>query len=164
MINPNRRKSKDNPYKIVFNNVEKIYIVSFKDGTNKLNEVEVSKEIFDVFNESELNDISTMHKDRKHIDYRNYDDSEIIENLIFNKSKDKYKILEDDYIKEVEHQELRKVIDELSNIQKRRIKMYYFEELNLEQIAKIEHTSFQMISKSIKQGIENLKKILKNKI
>ena len=55
-------------------------------------------------------------------------------------------------------------INKLSDVQKRRIKMYYFEELNLEQIAKIEHTSFQMISKSIKQGIENLKKILKNKI
>lgn len=39
--------------------------------------------------------------------------------------------------------------------------MYYFEQLKLEKIAEIEHTSFQMISKSIKQGIENLKKILK---
>lgn len=164
MINPNRRKSKDNPYKIVFNNVEKIYIVSFKDGTNKLNEVEVSKEIFDVFNESELNDISTMHKDRKHIDYRNYDDSEIIENLIFNKSKDKYKILEDDYIKEVEHQELRKVIDELSNIQKRRIKMYYFEDLTLQEIADIEGCSVKNVYKSIELAKEKLKNILKNKI
>ena len=43
MINPKRKKSKDNPYTIIFNNLRNIYIVSFKDGTNKLNEVEVSK-------------------------------------------------------------------------------------------------------------------------
>ena len=101
MVNPKRRKSTDNPYTIVVNNVRNIYIVSFKDGTNKLNEVEVSKEVFDVFNDFELNDISTMHKDRKHIDFRSYDDSEVIENYLFNNSRKNYKYLEDSYIEEL---------------------------------------------------------------
>ena len=52
---------------------------------------EVSKEVFDVFNDFELNDISTMHKDRKHIDFRSYDDSEVIENYLFNNSRKNYK-------------------------------------------------------------------------
>jgi DNA-directed RNA polymerase specialized sigma subunit len=50
-------------------------------------------------------------------------------------------------------------INKLSSTQRRRIKMYYFDELDLKTIATIEHTSFQMISKSIKQAIKNLKKI-----
>lgn len=41
-------------------------------------------------------------------------------------------------------------INKLSYTQRRRIKMYYFDELDLKTIATIEHTSFQMISKSIK--------------
>ena len=77
---------------------------------------------------------------------------------------DKPLSLEDEFIRKSRFEDLINAINKLSDVQKRRIKMYYFEELNLEQIAKIEHTSFQMISKSIKQGIENLKKILKNKI
>ncbi len=38
--------------------------------------------------------------------------------------------------------------------------MYYFDDLDLKTIASIEKTSFQMISKSIKQAIKKLKKIL----
>ena len=40
------------------------------------------------------------------------------------------------------------------------LKMYYFDDLDLKTIASIEKTSFQMISKSIKQAIKKLKKIL----
>ena len=35
--------------------------------------------------------------------------------------------------------------------------MYYFDDLDLKTIASIEKTSFQMISKSIKQAIKKLK-------
>lgn len=69
--------------------------------------------------------------------------------------------LEDEFIRKSRFEDLINAINKLSDVQKRRIKMYYFEQLKLEKIAEIEHTSFQMISKSIKQGIENLKKILK---
>ena len=74
---------------------------------------------------------------------------------------DKPLSLEDEIIRKFTFEDLKNAIKELPEIQQRRIKMYYFEQLKLEKIAEIEHTSFQMISKSIKQGIENLKKILK---
>ena len=74
---------------------------------------------------------------------------------------DKPMSLEDEFIRKSRFEDLINAINKLSDVQKRRIKMYYFEQLKLEKIAEIEHTSFQMISKSIKQGIENLKKILK---
>ena len=39
--------------------------------------------------------------------------------------------------------------------------MYYFEDMTLEEIAKIEKTTFQAISKSIKNGIDKIKQNLK---
>lgn len=159
---PKRFKSKDNPYTIYFNNVKNVYFVSFRDGNNKFNEVEVSKEVFDVFNESELSDISQMHKDRKHKDYRSFDDSEFMEDILYSKTKEKYNILEDDIIQQIENEELHNLILQLPNIQKRRIIKYFFQDMTLQEIANSEHCSFQAIDYSIDQAIMNLKKKLKN--
>ena len=59
-------------------------------------------------------------------------------------------------------EDLRKAINKLSEVQKRRIKMYYFENMNVEEIALIENTTHQAVSKSIRKGIEEIKKIIKN--
>lgn len=40
--------------------------------------------------------------------------------------------------------------------------MYYFEDMTLEQIAAVEGSTHQAISKSINKGIEEIKKIIKN--
>lgn len=58
-------------------------------------------------------------------------------------------------------EELKLAINQLSTIQKRRIKMYYFEDMTLEEIAKIEGATHQAISKSINKGIDEIKKIMK---
>ena len=42
--------------------------------------------------------------------------------------------------------------------------MYYFEDKTLEEIAKIENTSHQAISKSLQNSIKKLKNLLKFKI
>ncbi len=59
-------------------------------------------------------------------------------------------------------EELRKAINQLSNVQKRRIKLYYFEDMTLEEIAKLENTTHQAISKTIHKAIEEIKKITKS--
>ena len=45
--------------------------------------------------------------------------------------------------------------------QRRRLMKYYFEDKNYEQIAQEEGCSFQMVAKSVKAAIRNLKKILR---
>ena len=50
----------------------------------------------------------------------------------------------------------------LSNIQKRRIKMYYFDDMTLKEIAKIEKCSIMSVKESIDSGINKLRKNLKN--
>lgn len=44
---------------------------------------------------------------------------------------------------------------------RRRLMKYYFEDKNYEQIAQEEGCSFQMVAKSVKAAIRNLKKILR---
>ena len=72
-----------------------------------------------------------------------------------------YMNISDEVEKNVENDILRDAINELSEVQKRRIKKYYFEDKTVYQIAEEENATHQAISKSLKQAIEKLQKILK---
>ena len=66
-------------------------------------------------------------------------------------------IVENDFVS----RELKNAINQLSDVQKRRIKMYYFENKTVEEIAVIEKTTHQAVSETIRNGIANISKILK---
>lgn len=160
MIKIIKKWFEDNEYKEIQYDTEiKQYYYCFKDMNKKAQRIAVERKIAAVYLHS-----SKIIKRQQHEYERHTEQSEIFENKLNERVMDKPLSLEDEFIRKSRFEDLINAINKLSDVQKRRIKMYYFEELNLEQIAKIEHTSFQMISKSIKQGIENLKKILKNKI
>ena len=63
---PKRRKSKDNHYTIYI--IDNQYIVEFKDGTEILQRLNISKDIYDSFNEFELKDKSQMNEFDNHIE------------------------------------------------------------------------------------------------
>lgn len=159
---PKRRKDKDNPYTLDYNDNEHIYTVSFMDSKNKIHNVEVSKKVFEAFDRFELEDISQLHKMDKHIDGRNIDNNDSTDIVLYHLGVTTYKSVEEEVEDKLQNEELYKAINLLSKTQKRRIKMYYFDNLSLEQISKIEKCSFQAISKSILTGITNLKNKLKN--
>ncbi len=150
---PKRRKSKDNPYtRKVINNK---YFILFKDVSNVTRMIEVNKEIYNAFDQFELDDLKEMNEFDRHIEHK-----ELTEESIHNRGVNKIEGIDDYIIRKTAYEELMDAINQLSCTQRRRIKMYYFDELDLKTIAAIEKTSFQMISKSIKQGIKKLKKIL----
>ena len=72
----------------------------------------------------ELEDISQMHKFERHIEH-----SELYEGTLNERAVDKPISLEDIVENTIVNEEIRKAIDSLSEIQKRRIKLYYFEGL-----------------------------------
>ena len=153
---PKRRKHKDNPYVIDYVQEFDIYIVSFKDINGKLHKVEVSKEVYNAFNQFELDDLSELNEFDNHIEH-----SEIFENNLNSRAKEKPLSLEDEVINKLTLEELKLAINKLSDTKKKRIKMYYFDEMTLEQIAKREHTSHQAISKSLHEALAEIKKIIK---
>lgn len=57
---------------------------------------------------------------------------------------------------------LKKAIDELSVIQRKRIKMYYFEGLSQKEIAEVEGVSLRAVQYTLNEAISELRKILKN--
>ena len=69
--------------------------------------------------------------------------------------------VEDTVLNKLEEEHLHSAIQQLSEIQRRRLMKYYFEDKNYEQIAQEEGCSFQMVAKSVKAAIRNLKKILR---
>lgn len=155
---PKRRKYKDNPYTLGYDEVTNKYIVCFKNINGVIEQAEITEEIYKTFDRFELDDLSELNEYDNHIEH-----SEIFENNLYqraiNKSPSTVELAE----RNIRNDELKKAINCLSEVQRRRIELYYFEDMTLEEIAKMEQTSHQAVSKSIKKAIEELKELLKNK-
>ena len=63
---PKRRKYGDNPYTLNEITLNNKYFISFKDGNGIFNKVEVSKDIYELFNYYELRDLSQMNEYDNH--------------------------------------------------------------------------------------------------
>lgn len=150
---PKRRKKMDNPYNLKIINSN--YYIIFKSN-NKYNEVEVTKEVFDLMNRFELDDLKELNEFDRHIEH-----SELTEHTLNNRMLFKEESIEDLIIRKTSLEDLRKAINMLSEVQRRRIKLYYFDELTEKEIAKLENVSQKNISKSLTVAKNNLKEILK---
>lgn len=95
---------------------------------------------------------------------RHIEHSEIYEENLSKRIVDKPIELEDYVIKKISFEDLNNAINLLPEVQKRRIKKYYFENKTEEQIAKEESATHQSVHIILVRALENLKKLLKNKI
>ena len=139
---PKRRKDKYNPYTL-HTEKGKYYIV-FIDVNNHIQKVEVSKKIFDSFNKFELEDISQMNEYDRHLEH-----SEVYEHTL-HKKKDSSGWSLEEYFENVQVTEnLHIAINKLPEVQKRRLKKYYFEEKSFEEIALEEGCTYQSIQRSV---------------
>lgn len=153
MKNPKRRKDKYNPYTMACENK---YLIKFQDVNNSNNVVEVSREIYQAFNEFELSDLSQMNKFDRHIEHLKLD-----ENVLNSKMRNQQISIEDAIIKKMELQKLHNLILKLPQIQKRRITMYFLKEMTLKEIAQKEHCSIRAIQYTINIALKNLKNFFK---
>lgn len=151
---PKRRKDKYNPYTIY--EKEGYFYVSFKDGQDKLQKFEISKELYNTFNSFELEDLVHLNVMDRHMEQ-----SEQWESTLNIRALQKIEDIDEIVIKKIEVQRLHKAIKSLPEIQRRRIWLYYFEDMTCEQIAEKERCSFQAVSKSIAAAEKRMKKILK---
>ena len=160
MVNrPKRRKDKDNPYSLNFK--ENNYVVSFKTVKNEYKEVKVSEEVFKAFDKFELEDISQLHKVDKHIDMRVIDNTEYMDIILFNNAVNDEISIEEQIENKILQEELKKAILELSEVQKRRVIKYYFENKTLQKIAEEEGCSIVSVKESLDSSINKLRKKLK---
>lgn len=152
---PKRRKDKYNPYTL---HTEKgKYYILFIDVNNHIQKVEVSKKIFESFNKFELEDISQMNEYDRH-----YEHSEIYEKALHRRNVSDVQSLEEYFDNAQDAENLHMAVNKLPEVQKRRLKKYYFEEKTFEEIALEEGCTYQCVQKSVYRAVAKIKNILKN--
>ena len=152
---PKRRKDKYNPY-ILYTKAGRYYI-SFVDVNNNFQKIEVSQKVFESFNKFELEDISQMNEYDRHLEH-----SEVEENTLYQKSVSFEQPLEEYFENVLVTENLHMAISKLPEVQKRRLKKYYFEEKTFEEISLEEGCTYQCVQRSVHRAVAKIKNILKN--
>ena len=116
---PNRKKDKHNPYTLMI--VEGRYYLSFKDGRGVMQNIEIEKVLYDLFNRFELEDISYLNRVSRHIEH-----SELTENSLNDRVFYKEESLEETVSRCIEYELLHKAISKLPETQRRRLLLYFF--------------------------------------
>lgn len=153
---PKRRKDRDNPYTIFtvgINTDSPHYYVAFTDGHEDRHCKEIDQELFNVLDRFELEDISIMNEMDNH-----YEHSELSEESLNARAANPLESLEDTVFTRLQYKQLHSAIDDLPEIQKRRISLYYFSGYTFEQIARMEGCTKRAVKKSVDSAIEKLKK------
>ena len=150
---PKRRKDKYNPYNIF--EMDGTYFVSFRDGHGAMNKYEITKELYDAFNSFELEDLSYLNVWDRHMEQ-----SEIWEPTLNERAVDVQESVEDIVMRNLQNEKVHRAIGMLPEVQKRRIKMYFFDGMTYEEIAEKEECKHPAVVKSVKVALEKLKNIL----
>lgn len=154
---PKRNKSKDNPYTLGFDEDKNIYTVEFVDNKKIIHKVEITEKVYQAFDKFELEDISQIHKFRKHIEH-----SEVYEETLEHRMIEKPITIEEEIEEKLLIEDVRNIINSLPDIQKRRLKKYYFEDRTLEEIAAEENCTKVAVKYSIDIALEKISQKFKN--
>lgn len=150
---PKRRKDKYNPYSIY--EMDGTYFVSFKVGQGALNRYEITREVYEAFNSFELEDLSYLNIWDRHIEQ-----SDLWEPTLHERTIEVQESVEDIVIRNLQNEKVHNAIGMLPEVQKRRIKMYFFDGMTYEEIAAREKCKHPAVVKSVKAALDKLKNIL----
>ncbi len=157
---PKRRKSPDNPYTIFSVGIDTPharFFVEFVDGNGEFQQVEVVEEVFDLFDEFELNDLAQMNRTERHHEFLEKTETTLNRQVTLLRDS-----LDDQVQKEFELKRLRKALYKLPEHLRRRVNMYFFQDMKLEEIAASEGCSWQAVQQSLNRALPCLReKILK---
>ena len=148
---PKRRKFKDNPYKLGYDVEKNIYYVEFIDSINKKQKVEINENIYKLFNDFELKDLSQLNEYDNHIEHL-----ELEEETLYKRNIKKECTIENIVEKNIEMEKLHKIIQSLPEIQKRRIIKYFFENKTFEKIAEEESCTKRAIKFSVDIALKKI--------
>lgn len=150
---PKRRKDKDNPYTLICRKGR--YYITFRDGQEVDQCVEISEALFRAFDRFELDDIRQMHIVERHMEH-----SVIYEKTLYKRSSRDEESAEDKAIWNLTVRELRSAIFLLPEVQKRRLVLRYFAGMTYKQIAEAEGCSVSPVIRSVEAAKKKLKKLL----
>ena len=152
---PKRRKDKQNPYTVFsrgINSKNPHYYISFENRMGADICIEVTKELFELFDQFERDDLSMMNEYDRH-----YEHSVLSEVSLWRRAVKCVESPEDKVEREIL---IHNALEILTQTQRRRLRMHYFYGLRCDEIATIEGSSIQSVSKSIKVAEKKMKKFL----
>ena len=155
---PKRRKDRDNPYTIFTIGLKTDrprYFLSFKDVNGIHHRMEIDSELFEAFDQFELDDISFMNEVDRH-----YEQSEQTEVSLAKCATEQQDPVGDAVQRLMEAEALHKAIAQLPETQRRRLVLYYFDNFTYKQIAEMEGCTKRAVKFSVDIAIEKLKEIL----
>lgn len=144
-------------YIVISNKDNTKHIAAFKNNEGKLKFAKIKTEILDEF----IKD-SKILKSQKNRFVRHIEHSFLTEHKLNERILHKAKSIEDEYLADEGAREIVREIWNLPSPQNRRVYMNIVDEISITEIAKIEKCSFQAVQQSLKIGIRNLQKKLKN--
>lgn len=150
---PNRKKDKLNPYTLSVEN--NTYYISFTDGQGSFHKQEIDQDLYSAFDRFELDDISQINEASRHLSEMGMSEESLC-HLIADPSES----MEDRVYRRIMYQKLHKAIDQLPEIQRRRVLLYYFEGHTYEQIAQMEGCSKRAVKFSVDIALKKLKDYL----
>ena len=117
--------------------------------------IDVSIEVKELLEQTDRQTSSQRRQDRRHLDYVGSIDG--LENVQMPPQED----IADIVNRMDDCKRLYAAIGKLPELQRRRLLLYFFEELNFRQIAELEGVGISAVVRSIKRGLDSLSKILK---
>lgn len=155
-INDNKKVFEVDGNKLVADLETGKYFIVFKNFEGKEITSEIPKGVFDVYIDSKKN-----YKKNQNEQERHWELSELTEITLYKRANTYQDSLETTIINKEINENLHIAISNLQKVQKRRIKMKYFNNMKERELAEKEHTSIRAIQYSLHCGIENLKKLKK---
>lgn len=136
-----RRKSKCSPYALTI--TEDKHFLSFRDGQGLLQELQITKELFEVLNRFELDDLSILNEWDRHIEHFEQTEQSLNRRAFF-----KAESVEETVLRNLQYEQLLRAIFELPETQRRWLILYYFRGLTYEQIAEMEGCTIIPVERS----------------
>ncbi|MFR2018387.1 MAG: sigma-70 family RNA polymerase sigma factor [Eubacterium sp.] len=146
----NAEKTKTTP--IHFPNGRTSIIFPFSGRTRWLRELLINKELFELLNCFELDDLSFLNEVDRH-----YEHSELTEVTLYDRAFVLPESVEDAVLRNMRYEALHNAINKLPETQRRRLILYYFNGLTYSQIAEMEGCKYQTVQDSIYAALNNLK-------
>lgn len=154
---PKRRRDPSNPYTIFSTGADSDdrvshYYISFRDGQGKYHCLEISEELFQEFDRFELDDLSFLNEVDNH-----YEHSDLTEVSLYNRASQPPEELEESIFRSMDGAWLHTAVEALPEVQRRRVKLYFFQRLTFQEIAALEGCTKRAVKFSVDLAIQTLK-------
>lgn len=129
------------------------YYISFIDSAKKNCKMEITKDVFNAYINSRKAYTKINNETSRHIEHFDLSDTEI-----YNRSFNKEKTVEEIVVENIDKEMLMKALENLTEIQFRRIELHIINEVTIRDVAKLEKVQKRQIEKSLSLGLKKIKK------